>query len=83
MMSQGKFQPIADLVASGSHKVEIFGSAADGWQAFLVDADDLCCISISGIFHRATGDTMRACRDGAARCYGLPVSSVKKTRDWL
>lgn len=82
-MWQGKFQPISDLVAAGSHKVEIFGNTAEGWQAYLVDAAGSACISIGPIFCRAFGDTLSHCRQAAARCYRLPVVSVKKTRNWL
>ncbi|MER8924294.1 hypothetical protein [Mesorhizobium sp. M0859] len=80
-MWQGKFQPVSELVAAGSHKVEIFGNTAEGWQAFLVDAAGPACLSIGPIFHREFGETLRDCKASACRAYRLP--SVKKTRDWL
>ncbi|UVK46763.1 hypothetical protein BPNPMPFG_002471 [Mesorhizobium sp. AR07] len=80
-MWQGKFHPIAELVAAGTHKVEIFGNAAEGWRVYLVWSDDSACISIGPLFHREFGETLRNCRESACRAYRLP--SVKKTRNWL
>lgn len=77
-MFKGYYHPIKDLVALGFHTIEIWGCAADGWQAYLVRGNS--GLPIGPLFHRDFGDTMKSLRDAIRRAYG---AEAKKGRHWL
>ncbi|QIG74597.1 hypothetical protein EVC11_015 [Rhizobium phage RHph_I20] len=76
-MHLGKFQPIAGLVAGGSHTLEIWGNSAEGWRVML--CRDGSGVQVSPLFTRADGDTMRGLKEACQRAYGVTPS---KGRNW-
>lgn len=71
----GRFTPIADLLKSGSHTLESWGNAADGWWPYLVKAG-------SGIRVGPYFTTLRDLKEAAARAYGIQPGDVKRGRNW-
>lgn len=74
---RGIYTPITELLANGSHVIEVWGCAADGWQAYLVR--DGIGLPIGPVFHRDFGDTLRSLKAACERAYGVVP---KKGRDW-
>jgi hypothetical protein len=86
----GRWRDVKTLIAEGSHRIEVWGSAEDGWQAFLVDDLETAegrkftsgC-AVSPIFHRQFGDTRKDLKAAAQRAYGVDPDRIKRGRNWL
>lgn len=86
----GRYQRIEDLIKAGTHRVEIWGNANDGWWPYLVSDTKMedGTTSTSGVqvgpcFDKLCGETMRDAREAAARCYGIATEAVRKGKNWV
>lgn len=74
----GKLQRIADLVAAGTHELQVWGNRHDGWCIYLVSkAMPTVGIDVSPVFHVDYGDTRRALIEACERTYGVRPKVVR------
>ena len=72
----GRSHLVADLVAAGTHTLEIWGSAVDGFEPYLVS--DGAGVSLSSGRYSLRRDCVAACR----RAYGEAIA-IHRGRHWL
>lgn len=74
-MTGGRFTPITELLASGTHTLEYWGNSKEGWACYLCSAamPDVG-IAISPVFAREFGDTLRDLKAAARRAYGETIT---------
>lgn len=70
----GKFVPIADLITAGTHRLEAWGNALEGWVPYLVQGS--IGIPIGPHFSPRHGGRLSDLKDAARRVYG-PVKVHK------
>ena len=80
MYTGGRYIPIAELLAAGTHTVEYWGNAAEGWRPYLVS--DGSGVPIGPHFSQEQGDRLNDLKEAAARAYGIQPSDVKRGRNW-
>lgn len=74
----GKLQRIVDLVASGTHELQVWGNRHDGWRVHLVSKEmPTVGIDVSPVFHVDFGDTRRALIETCERAYGVRPKVVR------
>lgn len=78
--SGGRHRLIKELLAEGTHTLESWGNAKEGWWPYLVC--DGAGISIGPHFCREYGDTLRDLKEAAARAYGVKPGDVKRGRNY-
>ncbi len=74
----GTWRLVRELIAEGSHHVEAWGNARDGWVPYLVNGN--AGVPVGPRFSLRTGGRLRDLRAAAARMYSIEPESVKVDR---